>query len=86
MLLSLVGTRFGEEELSQPGRLLFVRVDLPNGPVEAVVAIVTNERVGEGQKRRWLLGVRIQQMSDGDTGILDEYLEKRSGSDSVIVA
>ncbi|HEV2836342.1 MAG TPA: PilZ domain-containing protein [Pyrinomonadaceae bacterium] len=78
MLLSLVGTRFGQEELSQPGRLLFVRVDLPNGPVEAVVAIVTNERIGEGQKRRWLLGVRIQQMSDADTQILGEYLEKRS--------
>lgn len=86
MLLSLVGTRFAEDELSQPGRLLFVRVDLPNAPVEAVVAIVTNERVGEGQKRRWLLGVRIQQMSDTDTEILGEYLEKRAGGEPVIVA
>jgi PilZ domain-containing protein len=85
MLLSLVGTRFGEEELSRPGRLLFVRVDLPNGPVEAVVAIVTNERVGEGQKRRWLLGVKIQQISDGDGQVLGEYLEKRGGGEPVVI-
>src|SRR5690242_5718972 len=46
MLLSLVGTRFGEDELSRPGRLLFVRVDLPDGAIEAVVAVITQERVG----------------------------------------
>ena len=86
MLLSLVGTRFGEEELSRAGRLLFVRVDLPNGPVEGVVAIVTNERVGEGPKRRWLLGVKIQQMSDADGQVLGEYLEKRAGGEPVVIA
>jgi hypothetical protein len=76
MLLSLVGTRFGEGELSRPGRLLLVRVDLPNAPVEAVVAIVTHERSTEGQKP-WALGVRIQQMSDADREFLAEYLERR---------
>ena len=86
MLLSLVGTRFGEDELSHAGRLLFVRVDLPNGPLEAVVAIVTHERVGEGQKRRWLLGVKVQQMSDGDSEVLAEYLEKRAGGEPVVIS
>src|SRR5215204_3611827 len=36
MRLSLVGTRFSEAELSRPGRLLFVRIDLPEGSIEAV--------------------------------------------------
>ena len=76
MLLTLVGTRFGDNELSRPGRLLLVRIDLPNSHVEAVVAIVTHERKTEGQKQ-WSLGVRIQQMSDADRELLAEYLERR---------
>ena len=51
MSLSLVGTRFPEAELSRIGRLLFVRVDLPEGPIEAVVTIVTSERAGEEGKK-----------------------------------
>ena len=52
MRLSLVGTRFTEAELSQSGRLLFVRVDLPEGPIEAVVSIVSSERGGEDTKKK----------------------------------
>ena len=66
MGLSLVGTRFAEAELSQIGRLLFVRIDLPEGPIEAVVTIVSSERAGEDAKKKWLLGVTIHQMSDED--------------------
>ena len=77
MLLSLVGTRFGDGELSRSGRLLFVRIDLPEAPIEPVVTIVTTERVGEGQKRRWLLGVKVHQISDADTELLQGYLERR---------
>ena len=86
MLLSLVGTRFGENELTRPGRLLFVQIDLPDGPIELVVAIVTNERVGEAQRRRWLLGVKIHQMSDADTERLSEYLERRSSDEPVFIS
>jgi hypothetical protein len=86
MLLSLVGTRFGDNELTRPGRLLFVRIDLPDGPIETVVAIVTHERVGEAQRRRWLLGVKIQQMSDADTEQLSFYLERRASGEPVIIS
>ena len=77
MALSLVGTRFGDSELSRPGRLLLVRVDLPNGLVEAVVRIVTHERLGEEQRKRWLLGVETRQMSDEHNELVAEYLERR---------
>ena len=86
MRLSLVGTRFTEAELSQLGRLLFVRVDLPEGPIEAVVTIVTSERGGEGSKKRWMLGVKIQQMSDADRERLADYLAKRAKDEPVVIS
>jgi len=77
MRLSLIGTRFPEAELSQTGRLLFVRVDLPEGSIEAVVKIVTAERAGDDGKKKWLLGVNIHQIADEDRERLVVYLEKR---------
>lgn len=86
MSLSFVGTRFTEKDLSRVGRLLFIRVDLPDGAIEAVVTIVTTDRVGEEPKRRWLLGVNIHQMSEADTERLAAYLEKRAQGEPVIIS
>ena len=86
MRLSLVGTRFSEADLSTMGRLLFVRVDLPDGPIEAVVKIVGSERVGEDAKKKWLLAVNIHQMTEADLERLDDYLEKRFKNDPVIIS
>ena len=78
MLLSLVGARFAEGELSRSGRLLFVRIELPDAPIEVVVAIVTSQRTGEGQKRKWQLGVKIHQMAEADAETLAAYIAKRA--------
>lgn len=86
MSLSLVGTRFTEADLSQIGRLLFVRVDLPEGSIEAVVTIVSSRRGGEGSKKRWMLGVKIHQMSDTDRELLAEYLAKRGTDEPVVIS
>ena len=86
MGLSLVGTRFSEADLSRIGRLLFVRLDLPEGPAEAVVIIVTSERAGEEGKKKWLLGVNIHQMSDEDRERLTAYLEKRRHDSPVLIS
>jgi PilZ domain-containing protein len=85
MRLSLVGTRFSEADLSRRGRLLFVRVDLPDGPVEAVVTIVTSQRAGEESKKKWLLGVKIHQISDADRERLTTYLQKRAQDEPVVI-
>ena len=93
MSLSLVGTRFTEGELSRLGRLLFVRIDLPDGPIEAVVALVAHDRAGLDERRKsgderrkkWLLGVKIQQMSDDDTERLENYLKTRADSRPVVI-
>jgi len=86
MRLGLVGTRFSEAALSRTGRLLFVRVDLPEGPVEAVVKIVTSERTGEEGKKKWVLGVDIHQMSAEDRERLGAYLEKRQKGEPVVIS
>lgn len=86
MNLSLVGTRFTEGELSRAGRLLFVRVDLPEGPIEAVVSLVTHERVGDERKKKWSLGVKIHQMSDDDTKRLETYLTKHASDRPVVIS
>ncbi len=80
-----MGTRFPEEELSRVGRLLFVRVDLPDSPIEAVVSIVTHDRIGEEGKRKWLLGVNIYQMSEANTDLLTAYLEQRAQSEPLLI-
>jgi hypothetical protein len=86
MKFSLAGTRFSDADLSTVGRLLFVRVDLPEAPIEAVVKIVSSERVGEDKKKKWILAVDIHQMSDEDTVRLKDYLEKRFKDKPVIVS
>jgi len=78
MSFSLAGTRFSEAELSKIGQMLFVRIDLPEGPIETVVTIVSTNRTGEGAKRKWQLGVKIHQISDTDRERLAAYLEKRA--------
>ena len=85
-MLSLVGTRFSEAELSRIGGLLFVRIDLPEGAVEAVVKMVTSERAGEEGKKKWLLGVSIHQMSDGDRERLTAYVEKRRQDNPLVIS
>ena len=86
MGLSLAGTRFAEADLSRMGQLLFVRIDLPEGAIEAVVTIVSSERTGEDAKKRWILGVNIHQMSDPDRERLTNYLEKRAKDEPVIIS
>ena len=67
------------------GRMLFVKTDLPEGPVEAVVTIVSSDRAGEGAKRKWQLGVKILQMSDPDRERLATYLEKRAAGEPIAI-
>jgi hypothetical protein len=78
MALTFIGSRFGEEEFAQTGRLLFVTITLPKGAIDAVVTTVTHERVGtEEGTGSWFVQASITHMSDGDTARLLSYLDKR---------
>jgi hypothetical protein len=77
MTLSFVGTRFTREDLSRKGRLLFVNVVLPNGPVDAVVSIVTlNRTESEAGIGKWIAGASIYQMTEEDMARLRSYLDR----------
>ena len=85
MNLSLVGARFTEGELSRIGRLFFIRIDLPDGPVEAVVKLVTHARTGS-ERKKWSIGVTVHQMAEDDTQRLDTYLQKLAGERPVVIS
>jgi hypothetical protein len=84
MALSLVGTRVPAEELSKPGRLLFVRIDLPEAAIESVVSIITHDRIGEERNKRWYLGVGVYQISEENAARLAAYIKARAESVPII--
>ena len=78
LALSFIGSRFEEKDFVRLGRLLFVTITLPTGPVDVVVTTVAHDRVGtDGRKASWFVRASITQMSEGDTARLLSYLEKR---------
>lgn len=86
MGLSLVGSRFPDEELSRIGRLLFIRIDLPASTIELVVSIINHRRIGEGVKRKWFLGVKIHQIAEADNEKLQAYIDERAGEQPLILS
>ena len=87
MRLSLVGSRFSEAQLSRPGCLLSVTVQLPNGPINAVVSTVTCNRPARAEgKAKWILilGVAFHQINDRDTARLGAYLIKRAAEQAYL--
>jgi rubredoxin len=86
MGLSLVGSRFPDEELSRIGGLLFIRIDLPAAMIELVVSIANHRRIGENIKRKWFLGVKIHQISEDDNAVLLAYIEQRAQEQPLIIS
>lgn len=84
LTLSFLGTRFTEEEVSRVGQLLFVSIDLPNGPIDAVVSIVAYEVYG-GEQRKRLVSASVCNMNESDTARLAAYLDKCAEREPVLV-
>jgi hypothetical protein len=79
MALSFVGSRFDPAEVGKPGRHLLVVITLPSGAVEALVKMITHERVENPDgPAKWIVGASIVQISEADSSQLSNYLEKRS--------
>jgi hypothetical protein len=78
MALFFSGARFEPREFVKKGRLLFVTITLPSGPVDAVITTVGHERVDtEKAAPNWVVQASITQMSESDTARLSGYLERR---------
>jgi len=78
-----MGSRFAEAELSRVGRLLLVRIDLPAVRIEAVVSNRNHYRVSENKK--WILGVKIEQIADTEKTKLISYLEQRATEQPIVI-
>jgi hypothetical protein len=84
MALSFVGSRIDPAEFGDPGRLLLVVINLPDGAMEAVVKTVTHQRnENPDGPATWLVGTAIVQISDADKQRLSTYLDKRSSEESL---
>ena len=68
--------RIGEHYLAGTERKLFVRLELPTGPVEMKVASVRYE--GLEDDSGYLIGARILEMSDADRANFKKYVAKQN--------
>src|ERR1043166_7350023 len=75
LALVVPAIRIGEHYLAGDERLLHVKLELPNGPVEMKVATVRYESLED--ESGYLIGARIVEMSDSDRASFDKYLLSR---------
>lgn len=72
LALIVPAIRIGEHYLAGADRKLYVRLELPRGPVEMKVATVRYEGLEDGTG--YLIGARIVEMSDADRASFEEYI------------
>lgn len=77
LALIVPAIRVGEHYLAGSDRRVFLKLELPAGPVEMKVATVRYEALEEtDEETGYLIGARIVEMSDADRAAFDEYLSK----------
>jgi len=77
LALVVPAIRIGEHYLAGADRKLFVKLDLPTGPVEMKVATVRYESLEEsGEESGYLIGARIAEMADQDRASYTSYVAK----------
>ena len=77
LALIVPAIRIGEHYLAGAERKLFVKLDLPTGPVEMKVATVRYESLEESREETgYLIGARISEMSDQDRTSYNSYVAK----------
>ena len=69
--------RIGEHYLAGSDRRLYLKLNLPSGPVEMKLATVRYESLDESQEETgYLIGSRIIEMADEDRASFDAYVAK----------
>ena len=74
LALIVPAIRIGEHYLAGADRKLYVRLELPTGPVEMKVASVRYESLEDDTG--YLIGARILELSDTDRVSFEKYLAK----------
>src|SRR6185295_2915362 len=72
LALIVPAIRIGEHYLAGADRKLYVKLELPGGPVEMKVVSVRYEDMEDGSG--YLIGARIQEISDADRASFEKYI------------
>ena len=77
LALIVSAIRIGEHYLAGSDRRVYVKLDLPGGPVEMTLATVRYEALEDSDEETgYVIGARIIEMADADRPSFDEYLAK----------
>lgn len=77
LALVVPAIRIGEHYLAGDERKLYIKLELPSGPVEMRVATVRYESLEDGgEETGYVIGARIVEMSDSDRASFDQYIAK----------
>lgn len=77
LALIVPAIRIGEHYLAGADRKLYVKLDLPTGPVEIKVVTVRYESLDESREESgYLIGARIAEMSDEDRTAYNSHIAK----------
>ena len=70
--------RIGEHYLTGEDRRLYLKLELPSGPVEMKLAPVRYESLDEDHEETgYLIGARIVEMADSDRATFNAYVNKQ---------
>ena len=77
LALIVPAIRIGEHYLAGSDRRLYVKLELPSGPVEMKLASVRYESLDEDHEETgYLIGARIVEMDDADRANFNGYVNK----------
>lgn len=75
LALIVPAIRIGEHYLAGSDRRVYVKLELPAGPVEMKLATVRYEALEDtDEETGYVIGARIIEMADADRASFDEYL------------
>ena len=75
LALVVPAIRIGEHYLAGSDRRLYIKLELPNGPVELEAVAVRYE--GLEDESGYLIGARIVEMSDSDRASFEKYVSSK---------
>ena len=75
LALIVPAIRIGEHYLAGSDRHVYVKLELPAGPVEMMLATVRYEALDDtGEETGYVIGARIIEMSDADRASYEKYV------------
>ena len=78
LALIVPAIRIGEHYLAGEERRLYVKLELPSGPVEMKLAPVRYESLDENHEETgYLIGARIVEIADSDRATFNAYVNKQ---------